>query len=367
MHQELPLDIEGAFRLAEHPVRLAGMATAVPPFELPQDLVKQVAERILGPRYPHFQRLLGTFTTSGVKCRYSICPIEWFEQPRTWPERTARYLEGATDLFIRAASAALEDAGWQASDVDTVITVSSTGIATPTLEAQAFKTMGFRRDVHRVPVFGLGCAGGVTGLALAQRLARSAQDSHVLLVCVETCTPNFRADRFQKADIIATVLFGDGAAAVCVGTDGRGGAGPILGAGVEHLWPDTLNIMGWDVDPTGFGVIFDRSIPSFVEEQLADAVEHGLHHMELECADVARFICHPGGAKVLEAIETTLGVEQNALTHEREVLRDFGNMSAPTVLFVLQRVMRDRPKGQTVLAALGPGFTASLLPIRFEG
>jgi len=367
MHQELPLDIEGAFPLAEHPVRLAGMATAVPPFELPQDLVKQVAQRVLGPRYPHFQRLLGTFTTSGVKRRYSICPIEWFEQPKTWPERTARYLEGATDLFIRAASAALDDAGWQASDVDTVITVSSTGIATPTLEAQAFETMGFRRDVHRVPVFGLGCAGGVTGLALAQRLARAAPGSRVLLVCVETCTPNFRADRFQKADVIATVLFGDGAAAVCVGAEGSGSARPILGAGVEHLWPDTLNIMGWDVDPTGFGVIFDRSIPSFVEAQLADAVEHGLHHMELERADVARFICHPGGAKVLEAIETTLGIEPNALTHEREILRDFGNMSAPTVLFVLRRVMRDQPKGQTVLAALGPGFTASLLPIRFEG
>ena len=365
MRQELPMDIEGSVPLPEQRVRLAGMATAVPPFELAQDVAEQIAERLLGHRYPQFQRLARTFTTSGVKRRYSICPLEWFESPRTWPERTERYLEGATELFVRAATGALGDAGWRASDVDTIITVSSTGIATPTLEARAFKKLGFRSDVHRVPVFGLGCAGGVGGLALAQRLARAAPGGRVLLVCVETCTPNFRADRLQKADIIATVLFGDGAAAVCVGTDGVDDAGPIVGDGFEHLWPDTLNIMGWDVDPTGFGVIFDRSIPAFVEEQFAEAVELGLRRMGMKRSDVSRFICHPGAAKVLEAIETTLGIEPNTLTHEREILRDFGNMSAPTVLFVLQHVMRDRPKGQTVLAALGPGFTASLLPIKF--
>ncbi len=249
-----------------------------------------------------------------------------------------------------------------AEEVDTIVTVSSTGISTPTLEARAMLEMGFREDVKRVPVFGLGCAGGVTGLSLAARLAAVAPGEKVLLVSVETCTLSFRADRMQKADIIATVLFGDGAAAACLTTESDGAE---FGAGQEHTWPDTLKIMGWDVDPDGFGVIFDRSIPEFVKRHFADAVQGGLERMGLEQGDLSRLVCHPGGAKVVEAIEGALHLDQGVLDHERNVLRDFGNMSAPTALFVLKRVAEAKQKGQMMLAALGPGFTASMLPIRF--
>lgn len=345
------------------PVRLTGLGTAVPPHLLPQDVVKVIAERILGPRFPDFARLSQTFITSGVKHRYSVCPFEWFEQPKDWPERTRQYLDGASAMFMAAAGQALDHAGYRADEIDCVVTVSSTGIATPTLEAQVFTQMGFRRDVQRVPVFGLGCAGGVSGLGIARRLAAATPGSKVLLVCVEACTLAFRDDRLRKADIIATVLFGDGAAAVCL-TSGDGD-GPVVADGVEHTWPDTLNIMGWNVDRTGFGVIFDRSIPPFVEENFADASAFCLERMGLERKDLSRLVCHPGGMKVVEAIEATLSLDAGSLDHERTVLRDYGNMSAPTVFFVLQRAAEQRLEGTVALAALGPGFTASMISLVF--
>ncbi len=356
------------FPNAPVPVRLAGMGTAVPPHPLPQSVVAVTAKRILGPRFPDFDRLSKTFATAGVETRYSVCPFEWFENAKDWPERTARYLEGATGMFIGSARQALTEAGWNASEIDTVVTVSSTGIATPSLEAQAFTAMGFREDVHRVPVFGLGCAGGVTGLSIARRMAASAPGSKVLLVCVEACTLSFRDDRLRKADIIATVLFGDGAAALCLasGPAAEGIDGPLVGAGAEHTWPDTLEIMGWDVEETGFGVIFDRSIPPFVETNFAGAVEACLGKMGLPLTDVSRFVCHPGGVKVLEAIEKTMNLEDGSLDVEREILKGYGNMSAPTVHFILQQVLARKPRGTQVLAALGPGFTASMLPLYFD-
>jgi alkylresorcinol/alkylpyrone synthase len=253
------------------PARLLGLGAAVPPHKLPQDLVQIVATRILGPRYPDFERMSKSFATSGVDTRYSVVPFEWFEEPKDWPARTKAYLEAATALFIAAAEQALSTSGLGADDIDTIVTVSSTGIATPTLDARAMREMNFRSDVRRVPIFGLGCAGGVSGLSLAARLAMAAPGSRVLLVCIETCTLSFRADRLRKADIIATVLFGDGAAAACVSTESDGGA--IFGMGEEHTWPDTLPIMGWEVDSDGFGVIFDRSIPEFVKQNFAAAVD----------------------------------------------------------------------------------------------
>ena len=352
-HRRLPLS------MPPPPVRLASIATAVPPHELPQDLVERTARRVLGGRYPMFERLAPSFRNSGVVARQSVVPLEWFERPQDWASRNAAYLDGAGRLFERAARTALERASWRADEVDVVVTVSSTGIATPTLEARAAGALGLRRDVRRVPLFGLGCAGGATGLAHAAELARARPGAKVLLVAVECCTLAFRDDRLEKSDIIATVLFGDGAGAACVSTEADG---PALGAGVEHSWPDTLDIMGWNVDRDGFGVVFDRAIPPFAEEYFADAANVAL--MASGMTMPARPLCHPGGAKVVEAIETALGLGAGTLDIEREVLRDHGNMSAPTVLFVLERFLaRGSASEPTLIAALGPGFTASFLPL----
>ncbi len=344
-------------------VTLLGLGTAVPPHALPQSVAEDTARRLLGPRYPQFERLAPSFRNSGVQTRYCVVPIDWFDHDKRWADRNAAYLEGATALFIAATQAALNDANVQADQIDTVITVSTTGIATPGLEARAQAALGFRTDIQRIPVFGLGCAGGVSGLNLARQMALADPGSKVLVVAVETCSLSFRTDRMQKADIIATVLFGDGAAAAVLSTDGTG---PRLRGGCQILWPDTLSIMGWDVDDTGLGVVFDRSIPDFVRAKMHDATQQALARLDLDAGQVDRFICHPGGAKVVDALEAALSLSPDSLGAERAILRDFGNMSAPTVLFVLQRVLQQGATGRMVLAALGPGFTASFAGLEVE-
>jgi alkylresorcinol/alkylpyrone synthase len=306
-------------------------------------------------------RLEPVFVNAGIDRRQSVRPMDWHGAPRGWPERTEAYLEGATDLFVEVAERALERAGLAADQIDAIVSVSSTGIATPSLEARAMRRLGFRSDVLRTPVFGLGCAGGVSGLGLAARLAQARPGSNVLFVCVELCTLAARHDQLTSANIVATALFGDGAAACVLSTEGDGLA--IEGA-AEHTWPDTLEIMGWRVDQEGFGVIFDRSIPVFAAAHLRGAMDAMLQGLGLRFADVGRFVFHPGGAKVVEAVESALELGQGALVEERDVLRDHGNMSAPTALFVLERVlMGARKAGRLVVAALGPGFTASCVAI----
>jgi alkylresorcinol/alkylpyrone synthase len=342
---------------------LLALATADPPHTIRQDDAAEGARRVFAGRYREFNRLSAVFETTGIRERRSVRPMEWFVTPRGWPERTAAYLEGAEALYIEAASKALAAAGVEGKDVDIAVTVSSTGIATPSIEARVFSEMGFRNDIQRVPVFGLGCAGGVTGLSLADRLARSKPGSLVLFVTIELCTLAFRLDELTKANIVATALFGDGAAACVVSTEGRGPY-VVEGAG-EYTWPKTLDIMGWNVDPQGFGVIFARSIPPFAREHLGPAMDANLERMGLTRADVDRFVCHPGGVKVMEALEGALELGQGALDHERAVLEAHGNMSAPTVLYVLDRVLKSGAlPARAVLSALGPGFTASTLSLQ---
>lgn len=343
------------------PVRLLGLATADPPHDLPQDEVLSVARDVFGDRFPAFERMAPVFAHAGVRMRHAVRPMEWYLEPRGWPERTEAYLDGAVDLFVRAAEAALDEAGLQAEAVDLVVTVSSTGIATPSLEARAAGRLGLRPDAARAPVFGLGCAGGATGLALAARLARAQPGANVLFVTVELCSLAFRLDQLTKANIVATALFGDGAAAVVLRA-GDAGFARISGQ-AERTWPDTLDIMGWNVDPQGFGVIFARAIPPFAEANLRPAIDDMLEGQDLDVADIGRFVCHPGGTKVVEALETCLELGEGALDVEREVLADHGNMSAPTVLYVLDRVRRRGLPARSLVTALGPGFTASAVTL----
>jgi alkylresorcinol/alkylpyrone synthase len=345
-----------------HTAALISLATAVPPNVFLQKDVLAAAWEVFGPRLPQFETLSSVFANTGIIKRHGVKPFEWYLERRGWPERTKAFLEGAEALFVEAAEKALANAQLTAGDIDTIVTVCSTGIATPSLEARVAGRMGFRSDVTRVPVFGLGCAGGVSGLSIAARLAQARPGSNVLLVAVELCSLALRLDELTKANIVATSLFGDGAAAVILRA-GDGGATNIEHSG-EHLWPDTLGIMGWNVDPEGFGVIFQRTIPNFVTENLNPAVTQILERMQLTMADIDRFICHPGGARVIHALETALALHQGTLDHERQVIADCGNMSAPTVLFVLERARQQGLPPRSLLTALGPGFTASCVTLR---
>jgi alkylresorcinol/alkylpyrone synthase len=345
-----------------HTAALISLATAVPPNVFLQKDVLAAAWNVFGPRLPQFETLSSIFANTGIIKRHGVKPFDWYLEPRGWPERTKAFLEGAEALFVEVAETALANAQLSAGEIDTIVTVCSTGIATPSLEARVAGRMGFRADVARVPVFGLGCAGGVSGLSIAARLAQARPGTNVLLVAVELCSLALRHDELTKANIVATSLFGDGAAALILRA-GDGGATRIENSG-EHLWPDTLGIMGWNVDPEGFGVIFQRTIPNFVTENLSPAVTRILEAMKLTMADIDRFICHPGGARVISALETALELHQGTLDHERQVIADYGNMSAPTVLFVLERAREAGLPPRSLLTALGPGFTASCVTLR---
>ena len=204
----------GAFMVAmdRHssvPVTLLSVAHALPPHRLLQSEAAAAARGIFAHRYAAFDRMAPVFTTSGIEARHTVMPLDWYLSTLGWPERNAAYLEGAHDLFVEAATRALAAAGCAASDVDTIVTISSTGVATPSLEARAARRMGFRPDVERVPVFGLGCAGGVSGLALAGRLASARPGSTVLFVAIEICTAAFRMDQLTPADFIRLALVQD--------------------------------------------------------------------------------------------------------------------------------------------------------------
>jgi len=336
---------------------LVSLATAVPPYVVEQSEAKARAREAFGGKKALFDRLSGVFDNAGIARRHIVAPQDWYMTSHGWHDRNAVYLEAAEKLFIEAATSAIEKAGLTPADIDGVVTVSTTGIATPSLDARCFKRLGFRPDVRRVPVFGLGCAGGVNGLSIASRLALADPGSLWLFVTVETCSISIQLNTDDPAAIVATALFGDGAAAAVV-TSGLHSLAHITGS-AEKLWPDTLRIMGWDVEDSGLSVVFDRAIPPFVEAELADAVGAMCGDLGVSRDEIDRFCCHPGGVKVIDAIEGALNLNQGELNLEREVLNDYGNMSAPTVMFVLDRLLKQGLPERVLMTAFGPGFTCA--------
>jgi alkylresorcinol/alkylpyrone synthase len=363
-------------RASEAPPRLLALATAVPPVLLRQAEIVARAGYLFDRNAAELERLLPAFANAGIATRYSCVPLDWYERPHSWAERNRLYIDNALDLLDQAATDSLARAGLSPAEIDAVVTVSTTGIATPSLDARLVDRLGLRPDVVRLPIFGLGCAGGVLGLARAAALARALPEARalpgaratpgarVLLLVVELCALTFRRADQSKSNIIAAALFGDGAAAAIIGpADGAGGLLAVAASG-EHTWPDSLDVMGWQVEDDGLGVLFSRDIPNLVRGQFRPALDGFLARQGLTLGDVDGFVCHPGGAKVIAALEETFGVPEGRLRIAREVLRDYGNMSAATVLFVLERMLRPAPTHgdlprRLLMTALGPGFTAA--------
>ncbi len=222
--------------------RLLALATAVPPHALRQSEVRRQASALFLDAEPALERLLPVFDHSGIETRYSCVPLDWYRRPAGWKERNRLYVENALALLEEAARRCLGQAGLAAAAVDALVVVSTTGIATPSLDAHLVNRLGLRPEVQRLPIFGLGCAGGVLGLARAAALARAAPASRVLFLVVELCMLCFRKDDLSKSNIVATALFGDGAAGAILACAGDG---PRLGPAGEHTWPQSLDIMGW--------------------------------------------------------------------------------------------------------------------------
>ena len=338
--------------------RLLGLATAVPPHVLHQSEAKALAQRVFAARGEELERLLPVFDHAGIDTRHSCLPPEQYLERQSWKARNQTYVQHALELICAASETALGRAGLVASDVGAVVTVSTTGLATPSLDALLLERLGMRCDTIRLPIFGLGCAGGVLGMARAAALACTVPDRPVLFAVVELCALTFRLGDVSNSNIVAAALFGDGAAAGVVGLDG---AGPVLAGAGEHTWRGSLDVMGWRIEDDGFGVLFSRDIPALIRERYRAALSGFLDDCGLRLGDIAGFAMHPGGSKVLLALGDALDLPPTALADSREVLRTHGNMSAATVLFVLERMLARRAGGRLLASALGPGFTAGFL------
>ncbi|MBX7248057.1 MAG: hypothetical protein K1X35_03295 [Caulobacteraceae bacterium] len=340
--------------------RLVALEVASPPHILEQDDVARRAIAMFAPGPSGYDRLSPIYRNAEIETRQSCVPIDWYEQAHSFPERNDLFLENATRLLAEAVAAALESAGLEAQDIDCLVTVCSTGVATPALDARLMEVMPFRRTVQRLPIFGLGCAGGVLGLARAAAMAKAEPRARILLLVVELCALTFRhADR-TKSNLIATALFGDGAAAAVISCRDEYAGEPALGPFGEHTWSDSLDVMGWDVAEDGLKVLFSRDIPALVRNDFPAVVDAFLEREGLSQDDLAGYVNHPGGAKVLDALEEVFGLAPRSLEDARAVLREHGNMSSVTVLFILRRMLQRGVRGPHLMTTLGPGFTAAL-------
>lgn len=341
---------------------LEALATATPSNRVPQDEVKAVARTFLEQVDPDLLEILPVFDHTGIEARSLARPMDWYLASPGWGQRADAFEAVGTRLAAETTRAALKTADLPASAIDGVVFVTTTGLATPSLETHLTNQLDLRADVVRVPVWGLGCAGGVAGLARASDLAQADPSGRYLLVSLELCSLAFLREDVSKKMLVAAALFGDGCAAALVSGDALDARGPSIDASASHLWEDTQEVMGWDVLDEGLGVVFSPRIPDLVEAELADVVAPFCKANQVD-RDAARAIFHPGGPKVLAAYEEALDLDPDELAVSRSVLRDHGNMSSPTVLFALEESLERSPLAdgeQALLAAVGPGFAAEL-------
>jgi alkylresorcinol/alkylpyrone synthase len=339
-------------------VDILSVATANPPHKVRQRDALDRARAI----FPHLARLEGLYASTGIETRYSCEPAEWCEQPHTWEERTAAFQRHAPALLERVAVAAVDEAGLRFRDIDVLVVNTITGLAIPSLDAMLINRLAFRETVERLPIFGLGCGGGIGGLARAARLAQGMPGANVLFLTVDLCTLCARVNDPSMAMFVSAALFGDGAAGVVLRAPEGAGAGGQAVARIhavgEHCWRNTEHIMGWDIKDDGFGVVLSPELPGLMRRELRPALDAFLVRNGLAIADMDGFLFHPGGRKILETAEDVLEVDRDRLTHSWSVLRDFGNMSSATALFVLRRALDNQARGPHLLAAFGPGFSA---------
>jgi len=303
----------------------------------------------------------------GVEFRHLTLPVQRYVEISDFGAANEVYVDGALALGARASATAIEEAGLDPRDIDLILLTSTTGVAAPSLDSRLVERLGLRHDVKRLPLFGLGCAGGAAGLARVHDYLRGWPDHAALLLSVELCSLTLQHDDLSIANFVGSALFGDGAAAVVACGAGRRTGGPTVIASRSRFYPETGHVMGWQVSAKGFRVMLDPGIPDLVRTHLAHDVAGFLAEHDLTAKDVTAWVCHPGGPKVLEAIAETLDLPDGALDVTWRSLARNGNLSSASVLHVLRDTLALRPEPGThgLLMALGPGFCAEFVLLRW--
>lgn len=342
--------------------KVVSVGTALPQYSVTQDEARALTRAIFSDPSRDLERLLRVFDNGHVKQRYLSAPLEWYYSNHTWSERNAIYISTALELSERSIRIALERAGLTARDLDAIFYVSTTGLSTPSIDSLLIKRLDMNRHVTRVPIWGLGCAGGASGLNRALDYARAYPGSRVLLVSCETSSLTFQANDPSRANLVSISIFGDGCAAVVVSSH-PDDAGLEALRGHSTLWDETEDVMGWEVVDSGMKVTLSKSVPEVVQKYIRSDVELSLEPLGLQISDLTHFVTHPGGEKVLSAFCDALGIPACKLEDARLILEAHGNMSSPTVLFALERLLLRQPTSGEygLLTAMGPGFSAEHL------
>ena len=348
--------------------KIQSVGCALPPHLLTQSQIREfVKARFTGSSLP-IDKLLEVFKNAEIDERYFSVPIDWYREEKSFEDKNQVYIDSCNALGVDCSTRCLEAAGITPKDVDYIIFVSTTGLATPSIDARLINLLGMRSDIRRTPVWGLGCAGGAAGISQAFHYLLGHPHERVLLVAVELCGLTFQQNDYSRSNFVATALFGEGASAVLLTGDEVSAPGVEIIGTRSTFWPDSLDIMGWNLMNSGLQVVFSQSIPHIVETRARQNIESFLQDHSLDLTNIDYLIFHPGGAKVIEAYEKALQTENGALDICRDVLRRYGNMSAVSVLFVLEEHLRRLELGTGklgLMSALGPGFCAENLLLKF--
>lgn len=345
--------------------RILSVSHALPDHLAPQATVRALAEQLFAGPSADLERMLTVFDHGRIEQRHFVMPLKWYTIPHPHAERNRIFQSAGLELLARAAGDCLAKSGCRGEDLDQIIFVNSTGLATPTMEVGLFSRLGCKPTTTRLPIWGLGCAAGAAGLSRANDYCLAHPGKRVLLVALECCSLTFQADDRSRKNFVATSLFADGCAAVLIAGDEVAAPGPAIVATRSHLFPDTRRIMGWDIGDNGMELVLSPRLPLLVREAVAPLVDAFLQDQGLARRDLAHYLTHPGGAKVIDAYRGALNLHGDELALSEAVLRGHGNVSSVSVLLVLEEWLARRPApGLGLISAFGPGFSAELLLVQ---
>lgn len=361
--------------------KIASVGLADLPYKLSQDETAKFAKELFQAEFKDIDRLLNVFANGQIDKRQFAKPIEWFQKEHSFSEKNDTYIDCAVKYSKEAIEKCMTSQDFlqkpiNYNEIDALFFISTTGLSTPSIDAKLMNHLPFSPHMKRIPIWGLGCAGGAAGVSRAYDYCLAYPDAKVLVVSLELCSLTFQHGDMSKSNLIGTSLFADGAAcALIVGeavnlTEHISHSSLPSIKGVQStLMPDSEDVMGWDIKNEGLYVVFSKDIPTIIKDWLKPNVEELLQNNQLTFDDITCFVAHPGGKKVIDAYETSLNLKTNQTKITKQILKEYGNMSSATVLYVLERFMKENviEGSYGLMTALGPGFSSELVLLQWEG